>query len=154
MINWKHVRHFELWEFDDPKVPGSGELIDGIIILVLDKMRHESGWAIIPHWKVGGCVDIDGSHGHSSSSYHLKFKGCRAVDFHFADPKTFEPLDVNPRLQYEMVERYRFAGIGVYYDWHWGGKLLPIGFHVDRRPDSKFQRWVRRDGQYIYLLGR
>ena len=154
MINWKHVRHFNRKEFDDPKHPGSGDLIDGHLVLLLDKMREETKYAIITHASVGGCVDVDGSHGHSSSSYHLKFKGCKAVDFHFAECKSFEPLSLNQRLQYEIVERYRFSGIGIYYDWHWGGKLLPIGFHVDLRPIDKLQRWVRRGKDYIYLLGR
>ena len=65
MINWKHVRHFDREEFDDPRVEGSGDHMDGKLVIMLDKMRHESGWAIIPHGEVGGCVDLDGSHGHA-----------------------------------------------------------------------------------------
>ncbi len=153
-INWKHVRHFSRDEFGDPLVPESGELIDGKLVLLLDKMREETKYAIITHAAVGGCVDVDGLHGHSSNSYHLKLNGCKAVDFHFAERKSFKPLSLNPRLQYEIVENYRFSGIGVYHDWHCDGYLLPIGFHVDLRPIDKFQRWVRRAGSYIYLLGR
>lgn len=154
MVNWKYVRHFERKEFDDPLVEGSGDFMDGQLIHMLDKMREDSGYAIITHAAVGGCVDIAGSHGHAPGSYHLKLKGCKAVDFHFADPDSFKPLLLNPRWQYAMVEGFRFPGIGIYYDWHWDNKLLPIGFHIDLRPINKFQRWVRRDGKYVYLLGR
>ena len=154
MINWKHVQHFERKEFDDPRVEGSGDFMDGQLVHMLDKMRSECGWAIITHQKVGGCVDLDGSHGHAPASYHLKLKGCKAVDFHFADPSSFKPLTIDARIQYAIVEQYRFMGIGIYYDWYWAGKFLPIGFHVDLRPLNKIQRWKRIGGRYIYLLGR
>ena len=147
MIHWEHVRYFTQREFQDPDVTNSGDLIDGRLLLLLDKLRHETGWPIIPHWQVGGCVDVNGTHGHAPHSYHLKAKGCKAVDFHFNTTAT-------PRYQYYMVSLFGFPGLGVYYDWHWNGELLPLGFHVDLRPRKRTQRWARRDGHYTYLLWR
>ena len=92
-MNWSEVKYFGRGEFDDPDYPDSGELINEELVKKLDLLRELSGWAIIPHWKVGGCVDVKGTHGHSERSYHRKERGCKACDFHFADPKTFEPLD-------------------------------------------------------------
>lgn len=150
MINWKFVKNFESYEFDDPRVPGSGSQVNGELLFKLQSLRDLVDLPIITHWKVGGCVDINGTHGHAKNSYHLKSMGCKACDFHFDDSKDF----IDPRKLYRFVEEIGFGGIGVYYDWHWDGKLLPIGFHVDVRPVTKTQRWVRRDNNYLYLLGR
>lgn len=155
VLSWKHIKYFKPEEFADPHYGGSGENIDGILLFELEKLRKDTGWAIIPHGKVGGCVDIDGRWGHSLNSYHLFKNGCKACDWHFADPKTFEPLQENPRIQYKAVEEIGFPGIGVYYWWHWNGILLPIGFHTDLRPASRLQRWVsKKQGEYMYFLGR
>lgn len=145
MINWNKVRYFKREEFDDPNYPGSGENIDGILLFMLDKLRHETGWPIITHWKVGGCVDVDGTHGHARNSYHLLENGAKAIDFHFITNKS-------AREQYYEVSKFGFPGLGVYFDWEWNGKPLPIGYHVDLRPRSKTQRWKREKGKYIYLL--
>ena len=139
MIHWHHVRYFDVREFDDPLHPGSGELIDGKLLLLLDKIRHETKWPIVPHWQVGGCVDVDGAHGHSDNSFHLERNGCRAVDFHFG-------TDTPIRYQYNILCQYGFGGIGVYYDWY------NTGFHVDTRDKKRTQRWKRINGNYIYLL--
>lgn len=146
-ISWKQVKFFKPEEFDDPMYPGSGGYIDGVLLFELEKLRKATGWPIITHAKVGGCVDMDAKHGHSRNSYHIYANGCKACDFHFL-------TDEDPRLQYRQVEDIGFPGIGVYYDWHWNGKLLPIGFHVDMRPKDQTQRWARRNKEYFYLLGR
>ena len=150
MINWKFVKNFEPYEFDDPLVPQSGNQIDGKLLLKLQKLRDLTGLPIRTHWEVGGCVDVSGRHNHAKTSYHLGLMGCRACDFHFEDPEGKN----DPRKLYRMVEEIGWGGLGVYYDWHWAGKLLPIGFHVDIRPVNRTQRWTRRNGIYQYLLGR
>ena len=143
-MHWEQIRYFTPEEFQDPDAPGSGELIASTLLLLLDKLRHETGWPIVTHWQVGGCIDVNGTHGHARHSYHREDRGCRAVDFHF---KT----TTSPGEQYYELSKQGFPGIGVYYDWHWGGKSLPIGFHVDTRPKAKTQRWVR-NLNYFYLL--
>ena len=152
MIDWRKIKHFKSKEFDDPGYPGSGELINEELVKRLDLLRELSGWAIMPHGAVGGCVDVQGTHGHSQRSYHLKSRGCKACDFHFADSKTFKPLTINTRLQYLEVEKVGFGGIGIYRDWRWEKEYLPIGFHVDTRPEERAQRWKRENGKYFYLL--
>ena len=140
MIHWNCVRYFGAHEFEDPLYPGSGELIDGTLLLLLDKMRHETEWPIVPHGAVGGCVDVEGKHGHADDSMHLKRNGCKAVDFHFL---TYEPLEV----QFNFVCRYGFPGIGVYPEWRPGA-----GFHIDMRPIDRTQHWIFRNGVYNYFL--
>ena len=139
MINWNTIKYFTRKEFDDPNHPGSGDLIDGILLMMLDRLRRLTRWPKHPHASVGGCVDIDGSWDHADDSFHLKRMGCMACDFHFES-------DAPLREQYNYVCRMGFSGIGTYYDWH------NIGFHVDRRPIERTQHWTRIDGIYTYLL--
>lgn len=145
--DWSHIDHFEEWEFADPYYQGSGNLIDGVLLMMFEKMRRDLDCPIIPHGIAGGCVDVKGIHGHSDNSYHRKDKGCKACDFHII-------TDMSPREQFYLVSSYGFPGLGVYYDWHWDNDLLSIGFHADLRPRNRTQRWVRRNGKYLYLLGR
>jgi len=145
---WAQIKYFTPREFDDPAVPGSGKLIHFPLVIKLNHLRECIKCPIVTHWAVGGCVDIGGTHGHSSNSYHLWKMGAMAVDFHFN-------TGLDPREQYYYVEQEEFGGIGVYYSWRWNDKLLPIAFHVDMRPLSLIQRWVsRKKGEYDYLLGR
>ena len=149
-LDWSTIEYFKSEEFDDPLHPGSGEAIDPELVHKLDILRGRIKKPIIIHGMVGGAVDVAGNHGHSKNSYHLAANGCKAADFHF---KTYH----NPRQQYLWVESMQFNGVGVYYCWHWDGKLLPIGFHVDVADDAykRPQRWVCREkGNYVYLLGR
>lgn len=143
---WQNIKHFKHSEFDDPEAPGSWIYLDPVTVLVLDRLREQTGWPIITHNKFGirGCVCVSSS-GHSKNSYHYKNNraGCSAVDWHFV-------TDACPREQAMTVLRTAFNGIGVYYDWHWDNHLLPVGFHTDLRPRP--QIWKRVNGKYIYFL--
>lgn len=145
MIDWTKVRHFTFQEFDDPDHPGSGRLISENIVLRLDELRERTGWPIVTHNKFGlrGCVCIDPV-GHAPKSYHYKENGACAVDWHFV-------CDADIRQQAYAVLAAGFRGVGMYpAQWHWAGKLLSIGFHVDDRPRPQY--WVKKDGGYVYLL--
>ena len=145
-INWDYIKYFTSREFDDPNHPGSGELINATVVLILEAVRRRTGWPMIVHWAVGGAVDVDGSHGHSDDSYHLAENDCMAVDFHF---KTKASI----RLQFHALLVGGFhTGIGYYPHWVYSGKKCP-GWHVDLRPSEITQFWKRRkDGRYVYLL--
>jgi len=143
---WDLVKeYFKPREFDDPAYPNSGEQIDDELLLKLYRLREETGWAIITHWQVGGAIDVDGRYGHAPNSYHLLKNGAKAVDFHF---KTNAPVN----LQIYYVLKQGFGGVGIYYDWHWNGKPLPVGFHVDVRSERNFVVWKRIHRQYIYII--
>ena len=145
MINWSHVRYFKESEFDDPTVEGSGQYIDGRLVMKLDSLRHATGWPIVVHAVVGGAVDMGGTHGHQKGSFHLLAKGCLACDWHFA-------TETPGRVQVYNVLSAGFSGVGIYYDWRWNGRELEVGFHTDVRPSDKTQVWKRVDGRYTYLL--
>jgi hypothetical protein len=142
-INWKLVKNFTREEFDDPDFPGSGDLINPIVVFKLDHLRSITGWPIITHNKYGlhGCVCVK-KEGHTEESLHYT-PDCMAVDFHFN-------TKIDSRAQVRAVLSSNFGGVGIYYDWKWEGKKLPIGFHVDVR--SNLQLWRRTDKGYIYLL--
>lgn len=145
---WDSIKYFVPDEFDDPLYPGSGRKIYRKLVTNLDLLRVNARCKVIVHSSVGGAVDIDGTHNHADRSYHLEKMGCKAADIHLE-------TDMHPRMQYRLIESVGFPGIGIYYDWYWDGRLLPIGFHVDFRPWNMVQRWVRRGREeYLYLLGR
>lgn len=145
MVNWDRVKYFKPEEFDDPDFPGSGTEIDPVTLLELCTLRRRTGWPIITHAKVGGCVDVEGTHGHAKHSYHRLDRGAKAVDFHFR-------TTADSRIQFHAVAMSRFTGIGIYYDWHWDNMKLPIGFHVDTRGAERTQIWKRTKREYFYLL--
>jgi len=144
-INWKEIKYFTKKEFDDPSFEDSGDNIDRILLDLLISLREKSGWPIITHCKVGGCVDMKGYHGHAQNSYHLFRYGAKACDFHF---DTTAPV----REQFYMVTRLPFTGLGVYYDWSFNNIKLPVGFHVDLRPEKVTQFWIRDNKKYSYFL--
>ena len=137
---WDKIKYFKKEEFDDPLFPGSGENINFLTVKFLDKLRENTGWPIVVHCWVGGAVDMHGNHGHSSNSFHLYKNGCKAVDFHFR-------TNASIQRQIKEVLKSDFTGIGVYYDWG-----VPVGFHVDTRPVSRYQIWKRDKDRYIYLV--
>ncbi len=144
-LDWKLIEHFEQKEFDDPDSPGSWIFMDARAVIMMDWLRKNTEWEIVTHNKFGvrGCVCVQ-KVGHSPKSFHYVENGAHAVDFHFN-------TDASARDQACAVVKSGFRGIGIYQDvWKWGGKLLPIAFHVDRR--KNFQIWTLRDGEYIYFL--
>ncbi len=135
MIHWDSVRYFVPKEFEDPSVVDSGELIDGVTLLLLDRLRHEIGCPIIVH----AAVDVNGTHGHAINSYHLVKSGCTAVDFHFDTTCTLKE-------QFYDVINSGFDGIGFYPEW--GNP----GFHVDIRGHKNTSLWIKRWGKYYYII--
>jgi len=143
---WYFVReYFSPDEFDDPNFPGSGREIDEDLLYKLFRLRDFTGWPIIIHKWSGGAVDVEGKWGHAANSYHLLKNGAKAVDFHFS---TNAPVNV----QIQEVLKIGFGGVGLYFDWEYKGKPLPIGFHVDTRPSRHFVIWKRINKRYIYVI--
>ena len=154
MINWNHVKYFSADEFADPNYPGSGELINGKLVYMLEQSRRDTflydpkrGWPMLIHYQAGGAVDVEGSWGHSKNSYHLLRNEAKAVDFHF-------DVDIPIKEQIYFVLKCGFGGVGIYYNvWRYNGVLLPVAFHVDIRPKTEFLIWkCYKKGVYEYVL--
>lgn len=157
-LNWDLIKWMTPDEFDDPDYPGSWQFMDSKTIILCDWLRKNTGWPLVPHTKYGlhGAVCMTKGY-HGSGSFHNfdNPNGCSATDFHFV-------TDASPREQARAVFLSGFMGIGTYQDcWKWpkyparelkGEMILPIGFHVDRRPAKRFQLWKLEKGEYIYLL--
>jgi hypothetical protein len=144
-MDWTKIPHFEMKEFDDPYYPGSGDKISRSVLSRLVYLRLLTRVPLIVHGPVGGAVDVCGDHGHADNSYHLVKNDCEAVDFHF-------DCGSDERTQTSWVMSAGFTGLGVYYDWQWGGKPLPVGFHGDVRPRNTSQIWKRNRDGYTYFL--
>ena len=127
--SWKSVVRFKPREFDDPQFPGSGIHIDAHLVLLLDKLALSTNYRIMTHWKIGGAIDMQGTHGHARKSYHRYDMGCRACDFHMLD-HDYQPLTINLREQYIKICEAGFSCVIVYPWW----KPYPGGFHADVRP--------------------
>ena len=122
-------------EFSDPLHLGSGDLINPEFLVLVVRLRKDTGFPVVIH----AAVDVDGTHGHAPNSLHLVKNGAKAIDFHFS-------TKANQREQFYYVVKGGFTGIGVYYDWNnWG-------FHVDMREKDKTQIWIRDKGKYMYFL--
>ena len=85
MIDFNTIKNhvFIEEEFNDPNYSKSGRYLDGTLMVLLLRLRFDTDWPIIPHGKVGGCIDIDGTWGHADKSLHRFDQGCKAIDFHF-----------------------------------------------------------------------
>ena len=138
--NFDDIKYFEPEEFEDPDHFGSWTMLNRQVLVAIDKLRELMDAPIIIH----SAVCIDGLCGHTAGSFHLVCNGCKAIDFHV------DTTTMSIRKQYQIIESMcvvpylTFQGIGVYHDW------VHPGFHVDM--GNRFQRWVRKDGLYTYLL--
>lgn len=145
---WKFVR-YKPEQFDDPLHPGSGMHLDEVLLINLEMLERRIGCPLVFHSSVGGCVDVNGDHGHAGNSYHLLKNGASAVDFHFDTTNLRTRL--GPREQRFYVYNSGFGAVGCYSWWHWGGKKIDIGFHVDMRPITRFISWESPNkGKLIY----
>ena len=140
MISWNRIEYFTRDEFQDPLFgPDTGDLIDGALLLMVVRLRIDTGWPMAIHWQVGGAVDVEGSYGHAKQSYHLKAQGCKAIDFHFM---TAAPIN----RQFWAIAHAGFTGIGYYPQW------VHPGWHIDIRPREKALLWKLENGRYEYFL--
>jgi hypothetical protein len=132
MIDWDQIPYFKMDEFSDPKHPMSGNLMDEKLIFLAVQLRMKANWPMSIH----AGMDVEGTHGHSKKSYHLKGM---AFDFHF---KT----DASLNEQFYVIKEFGFTGIGIYPEWN------NPGFHLDIRPKKEMQLWKQIKGKYIYFL--
>lgn len=157
MIDYDEVVSFKRYQFDDPRncYIGSGWLMNENSVKLLDKLSITTGWPVIPHFSVGGCVVMDDGIDDirfCNSEYHTRSKGYSAIDFHFA-------TDAHPKDQIHKVLISGFTGIGVFYNIaihdrdSEGIRILQVAFHVDLRPVEETQIWTcGNKGENKYLF--
>lgn len=153
----KDIKYFMRWQFDDPRTCyiGSGWLINPELVYMLDELIERTGWNIIPHHSVGGCVVLDEKMNDKRfclDKHHLQSHKHCAVDFHF---ETNAP----PREQFWEVYSVGFTGIGIFTNLAIGTynrdefDILPVAFHVDLRSPSEAQIWTcdkRGHNKYLF----
>ena len=108
-------------------------MMNHFLIMGLDQFREELGYPVV--------INPNGGYsfkGHSEGSFHYQ---ATATDFH-VDPA----CPFSPRQQMrELLAIGKFGGVGYYPEW------TPVpGFHVDMR--LRFQIWVKRNGEYVYIF--
>jgi len=55
MIAWDRIEHFTRSEFQDPRYgEASGDLIDAAFLVLIVRLRIQTGWPMVIHWAVGG----------------------------------------------------------------------------------------------------
>ena len=121
---------FEIWDtlkhFNKNEAWGKPQKINGLLLLLLDKIRDLSGWPIIIHCGTQGH--------HVRHSQH--FKG-NAVDFHFETEVSLKEQVVRLLEILDILQVGNRVGLGVY---RWG-------FHLDVRGTKA--RWGRIGKDYI-----
>ena len=177
--HWGEINHFVRKELDDPRHPGSGDLIALKVVKALDRARRRLGAPIMIHKASKGGVAFDG---HSKHSYHyprladpsfpkraiyppqdapvqwdqLEVLGPgRAVDLHVGHRKVngrHTPVPYGEQMAVFWLVGFR--GIGLYPGW----KPCP-GWHLDVRDDPLL--WIGLDipttapgvtkREYVYL---
>ena len=140
MVSWNRIKHFTRDEFQDSlHGPESGDLINGEFLFMIVRLRIDTGWQMAIHWRVGGAVDVDGSHGHADKSYHRKDQGCKAIDFHLLTA-------ASANRQFWEIAHAGFTGIGFY------PQQVHPGWHIDIRPREETLLWKFVNGKYDYFL--
>ena len=130
---YETIKHFRPEEFAAPDRPETGLMMNPELVKGLDRIRDLIGYPLYIHHNGGYAFS-----GHGDGSYHYVGE---AADFHF-DPNSM--FTSREEMKF-ILSLGLFGGIGFYPEW----KPVP-GFHVDIR--TRFQVWVRRKGQYIYIF--
>ena len=175
---WKEINNFKRYEFDDPREPGTGDLMAFQLVWKLDQARKLLNAPIAIHWRQKGGVALDG---HSKNSYHyprlespylrrailppikagagwdaLKvLEPAKAVDLHVGSRKKgIIRVPIPYPEQLAVFHRVGFTGIGLYPGWKPRG-----GWHLDIRSTPLFWLGIdvptmipgRTRRKYIYL---
>ena len=122
---WDVVDHFnerEAW--------GDPEKMNGLLILLIDKIADILGCGVIIHCGYEG-------DGHTPSSQH--YTG-NAIDFHLKTDLPFKDQIDNVMLALDELQVSDRVGVGLYPDWN------SPGFHLDVRGVKA--RWGRI-GEYV-----
>jgi uncharacterized protein YcbK (DUF882 family) len=130
---WSQLKYFKKEERNHRDLPawGDPDKMNGVILLIMDRVRHASGWPVIVHCGYEKA-------GHVKASQH--YKG-NAVDFHF---KTDTPFRIQAEAVIDILRELQvseFVGLGIYPSW------INKGFHLDCRGHRA--RWGRIEGEYV-----